>query len=119
MSKQDIRQPWVARVRLLAADASRTIYNGATLGNALIAVIYIEVVITTAAAQLITIRSTNSDVVYGVIPASAPVGSMYKFGPYIPGLLHPAALNGLVAVPAAAGPAAEIYAEGYVEGYAI
>jgi hypothetical protein len=111
----DARQKWMANAQLLAADATRTI-QAAKASPVFIVVRQVQIIIRTSAAQAITIQDASGVVVLGVIEASAAVGVIRTIGPFEKGIPLPAG-QALVALPAAAGPAAAINAEGYYDGF--
>src|SRR5437867_3134173 len=98
---------------MIATDAGKTI-KSAPSATAILVVNFIEVVITTSAAQVLTVQGSGGTVVFGVIEASVAAGVRRTFGPYVKGVPLPAGEN--LVVSAAAGVAAELKAEGWVDG---
>lgn len=112
--RTDYNQFYDKYSKLLAADAVRQIADAPSGGAALL-IELIEVYITVSAAQVILITDDTGAIVLGAIPASAPVGTQFRIGPYPRGrLLLPNV--GVIIDPAAAGPAAEVYFSGYIVG---
>lgn len=77
---------------------------------------YIEIMITIAGAQDINIRNTGGSVWFGVIPANAPEGSIFRFGPYVNGIVLPPATT-ILGNQAGAGPAWEAKAIAFFDGH--
>lgn len=109
----DNRQPFAVSVRMLATDPGKTLL--AALAAPLFYVIqYVEIYISTAAAQQLTLNS-SATVNFGPIEASVPAGTVRRWGPYKYG--QPIPVGESLLLSAAAGVAAEIKVEGYIDGH--
>lgn len=105
------RQPWNAVVDLLAADVSRSIKAAPGVGKKLVITLWSYTGVTSA-AQLMTLQDTTGTIV-GRLPASIAAGTRVDSPPMEVGItLHENEL--LKIVPAAAGPAGLVVAEGYI-----
>lgn len=102
------------QTRYATSDTSKTLQAKNTNTSAFIRVKQILVTVVTAAAQVLTIRSSDSAVILLVIPASTAAGTQFRVGPFEKGIALPANTD-LVAA-STAGPAFDITAETYFDG---
>jgi len=103
-------QPWCVGVPFLAADATKAIRVSPGAGKALV-ITSIVISITTSAAQAIDLEGVGGAVEVIKLPASLPVG-IYSFNLEVG--IQLTANVGFSYIPAGAGPAGFIIAEGYV-----
>lgn len=109
----DNRQPFAVTIRMTVAEPGKILL--AALAAPLFYVIqYVEIFITTAAAQQLSLN-TSATINFGLIEASAPAGSIRRWGPYKYGQAIPVGESLLLS--GAAGVAAEIKVEGYIDGH--
>ena len=103
-------QPWSAAVAFATGDSSKTIKAAPGAGKALV-VVQVAVYISTAAAQAFDIEETGGAVEVAKFAASA-AGS--HVGPRLEKGIQLTANTALSYVPASAGPAGLVVAEGYI-----